>query len=327
MTKYVSITAAAYLNVNLKAWLIGSLIATLGYGVVLTLVFSYLHAFIKLFTQPLAPQELGLRRRGCRYLFLSYTMFMFGLSTLAFICGVLGVVNALFPSPQGLSFTQNAFFLFGVSTSMVLASWTADALMIWRCLILYKTISKLKRAILILILIILSLLSIAAGLAYVVTSLTLLNDAMIAFVIAADILNSTLTILIVSRIWYHQKYVKSSLGPVHRLTYTRLTHLFVESAAIVALFGAAHVGLVRWPNHALIISHQLLVHVYVIAALTIVYRLAFGEERNSSDSLTITLESEMKFTDPILSRVDSWSTSPSSARDEETAVRVPNRLK
>ncbi|KAF9531312.1 hypothetical protein CPB83DRAFT_98189 [Crepidotus variabilis] len=321
MTNYISVSNATYPNVNFELWLIGVLIATIGYGVVSALVFSYLHDFIKLSSLSWGAQKRRSRmcQRWRRYFFLIYTIFLFSVSTLAFIAGTLGVINMLFHSPEGLNNVQNAFSLFGEASSMVLASWSADALMIWRCLILYDSISKIKRTSLASLLGILSLMSLVSGTAYVVTSRTMLNASMIAFVVAAGLLNITITILIVSRIWYHQKYIQNALGSTHTSMYTRLTHLFVESSALVAVFSLTHVGLVRWRNYALVISHQLLVHIYIISTLLILYRVAYGVQQPLPESTTTRHVSQLRFSEPALSSMDSVS-----IEDKEAGITCLN---
>lgn len=101
------------------------------------------------------------------------------------------------------------------------------------------------------------------GLAYIYTSLTLRNGFMLAFAAVAILLNSTITILIVSRIWYHQKFIKGALGSGYTRVYTRLIHLFVESAALIVVFNIAHIIVAQWLTHMPLLPHQLLAHVYV----------------------------------------------------------------
>lgn len=118
--------------------------------------------------------------------------------------------------------------------------------------------------------------------AYVATSMAFLNRYMIAFALAASILNTTITTLIVCRIWYHQSFIKSALGSGYTATYMRLIHLFVESAAIIVVFNVTHVILAFWPKYMVIFPHQLLVHVYVSRSL--IYIICFGSNHSRNRS-------------------------------------------
>lgn len=117
--------------IDLKLWLIGTIHATLSYGVVLTLTVAYLHHFLqyKSLRSPSSNDE-GVRQQ--RLFFPLYTMAMFCISTFAFVVGTLDTTNLLFSSSKGVHSTQYRFCRFGEAIAMVLASWGNDVLMVSR---------------------------------------------------------------------------------------------------------------------------------------------------------------------------------------------------
>ncbi|KAF9531324.1 hypothetical protein CPB83DRAFT_848840 [Crepidotus variabilis] len=302
----------------LKLWLIGSFIATIGYGVAVMLFTAYFHNFIHFESriEPTQQQETAAVRRRSRYFFLLYAVLMLSISTLAFIAGTLATVDAFFPASKPPT-TQTAFSLFGEASTLVLASLCTDALMFWRCVVLYKNTSTLKRCLLITFLALLFLASIATGAMFVVTGTTTFNRFMLAFAATATVLNGSITVLIVVRLWHHQKYIEVALGSGFASAYSRLIHLFVESAALIVVFNVTHLILAWWPSHTLVISHYLLTHIYIISAMLIVYRVAGSLQRPSTDSATAILDTELQISDHI-----DRSSQSLPCKDEESAVSV-----
>jgi len=89
------------------------------------------------------------------------------------------------------------------------------------------------------------------------------NPYMLIFAACTAIVNATINGLIVSRLWFHQKEIKNTLGAAYGSVYKKLIHMFIESAALVVVSSITHVILACWPNYTLFISHQFLVHIYV----------------------------------------------------------------
>lgn len=129
MTEYEPISSATFATVDLKLWLVGTLHATLAYGIVFTLAFAYLHHFLQIRSQQrTSTVEESSRRR--RLFLLLYIMTMFSISTLTFVAGTLDTMNILFPSSGGVHRAQNVFCRFSEAIAMVLASWGNDVLMV-----------------------------------------------------------------------------------------------------------------------------------------------------------------------------------------------------
>lgn len=134
MMRYVSVNVGqmTFTNVDLRSWFIGSLISTLSYGIVVALVLALLHNFIRMKHQKIKDQQA----QSKAYTFpLVYTLFMFGLSTIAFATVTVETLDFFFDSPNVNAMHYN-LAQYGEAACMVLASWTADALMVSRYFIL-----------------------------------------------------------------------------------------------------------------------------------------------------------------------------------------------
>ncbi|KAF9531430.1 hypothetical protein CPB83DRAFT_904546 [Crepidotus variabilis] len=301
--------SGTYVNDETKDLLIGALIAMIAYGVALLLIGAYLHNLIQLEALAQASRDRinSASEKRSRYFFVSYTIVMFCLSTLSCIAGTLRAYNAAFPPSERVKLTQNAFSLFGDAIGVVLTSWCADALMFWRCLMMYKKASSIWRALLVALLSTLYAISIATGIAFIINCLHLDGSFMVYFAVASTVLNATIMVLIVTRIWCQQKFIESALGRGFTATYTRLIHLFVDSAALIVIFNLGHVILSQWSYRKYIVAHALLTHVYVISTLLIIYRIAGSLRRGSPRSATVVLDTELQLTTSFNSGTDASS--------------------
>ncbi|KAJ3502548.1 hypothetical protein NLJ89_g8839 [Agrocybe chaxingu] len=268
-------------NANVKLWLVGTLLGTIGYGALIVLclgcAINYIHSNA---AGRRGSLDVGYRK-GTSFgrFFLPYILWMFLLSTLAVVCSCIALVDVLFPPPGGAGEVMTRFVRFGGVVSLVVASWTADALVIWRCVILYEDASRAVRFSVDILLCITALISLGLGLTYLATSLTDLNKFMLIFVLATSICNSIMTTLIVLRLSYHQRFIQKALGSEYGSPYARVMVMCVESAALIVVFNLAHVCAHFNSNIGLVLSHQLLVHVYGISALLILYRVLSGRIR------------------------------------------------
>ena len=170
---------------------------------------------------------------------------------------------------------------------------------LWRCLIVCKAIPSNQEKVLKISLVTLCLVSlgvsylnsslhsiepqsnVGCGIAYISSAGNFLTEYMLVFTSVSAFINAVFTTIIVIRLSSHKRYIKSVLGSPHKeefyesspfdsnqRMYTRLINICVESAALIVVFNAVHVGLVaatqnRIPNQSLPIPHHLLVHIYV----------------------------------------------------------------
>ncbi|CAA7262550.1 unnamed protein product [Cyclocybe aegerita] len=158
--------------------------------------------------------------------------------------------------------------------TLVLANWAADLSMMWRCLVVYSTADPSIQTKLTLFLALLSLLSLGSGISYIISAFRVFNVFMIAFSFITATINIIITILIIARLSYHQRYIRKTLGERHSSPYSRLQYILTESTMSIVVFNVAH-GVVAWKQkdkYVLVLPHQLLVHIYVISALLVLYR-------------------------------------------------------
>ncbi|CAA7266669.1 unnamed protein product [Cyclocybe aegerita] len=267
-------------NANLKLWLVGTFLGAVAYGIVIVLCLGCTINYLQCKAPRRGSLDVGYRK-GTSFgrFFLPYILWMFLLSTLAVVCSCIALVDVLFPPPGGAGGVTTRFVRFGGVVSLVVASWAADALVIWRCVILYEDASRALRSSIDILLCIMALISLGLGLTYLATSLTDLNKFMLIFVLATSICNFIMTTLIVLRLWYHRRFIQEALGREYGSPYARVIAICVESAALIVVFNLAHVCAHFNSNIGLVLSHQLLVHVYGISALLILYRVLDGRIR------------------------------------------------
>ncbi|CAA7262549.1 unnamed protein product [Cyclocybe aegerita] len=266
-------TLTAFPGADLKLWLVGTFVGAVAYGIVVVLS---LGCAIK-YLQFLRMVKLNHHLKGIKnsrlfgHLLFPYVTMMFLVSTLAVLSGCIAIINMLFPAPAGTRGVVARFVAFGDVVPLVLAAWGADALMIWRCVVLYEDTAHIPRSLIHVLLCILALGSLGLGPAYMVTTLAVLNRLMVAFALMTAIFNFFMTTLIVLRLRPHQQFIQQALGEEYGSPYARLITMCVESAALTVIFNVAHVFMQFNLNVGLVLSHQLLVHVYAISALLIVF--------------------------------------------------------
>ncbi|KDR70490.1 hypothetical protein GALMADRAFT_230101 [Galerina marginata CBS 339.88] len=130
------------------------------------------------------------------------------------------------------------------------------------------------------LLFLISLASFGAGL-FVLLDGSFLIPVLITASISA-LSNILLSLLIVCRLLYHQKYLRRVLGVSHGLVYNKIITICVESCALIIFFMVAYSimrmsgWLVRW------IAFFLLPHICVISALMLVRRVVKGIESTTT---------------------------------------------
>ncbi|CAA7266666.1 unnamed protein product [Cyclocybe aegerita] len=278
MTPTASLTG--FPDANVKLWLVGTLLGTVAYGVIIVICFGCTINYLQSSERRDGSLDVGYRK-GTTFgrFFMPYIIWMCLLSTLAVVCNCIALVNVLFPPPGGVGDVTTRFVRFGSAVSLIAASWASDALVIWRCVILYEDASRTLRFSIDVLLSTMALISLGLGLTYLATSLTILNEFMFIFALATSICNAIMTTLIVLRLWYHQRFIQKALGSEYASPYARVIAMCVESAALIVVFNLAHVCWHFNSGFGLILPHQLLVHVYGISALLILYRVLDGRIR------------------------------------------------
>ncbi|KAI0060428.1 hypothetical protein BV25DRAFT_1807362 [Artomyces pyxidatus] len=180
--------------------------------------------------------------------------------------------------------------------SYIIGNVLADALLLWRCHVIWKA-SIGRRADLIVILPAVTLLaSLAMGIIYAVDTSSpagffgkiTVNTGTIFFAISLS-LNILLTLMIVVRIWLHQRKHRALLGSTFGRQYTSMSTMFVESAALYAISSILLLTTYSIGNPINQIFLGLSPSVQMIANYLIIYRVAQGRawthDTFSSDGL------------------------------------------
>ncbi|KAF9046187.1 hypothetical protein BJ165DRAFT_1134203 [Panaeolus papilionaceus] len=122
-----------------------------------------------------------------------------------------------------------------------------DGFMIWRCLVLYRDISRLRHLTLSMVSLFLGTVSLVSGILFIVPWFSPYNihahipawkfviAPLTLFASATISINIVFTTLISIRLWRHQSRLKKLLGPGHRSVYRRIVIILLESAALVVV--------------------------------------------------------------------------------------------
>ncbi|TFK55089.1 hypothetical protein OE88DRAFT_1642333 [Heliocybe sulcata] len=258
-------------------------------GAIMTGVVYGIHFTIFVQTAYLLMKDL--HRKSSSQFFLAYIIVMFILGTL-FVSSSSRVAQMTFVDdrnyPGGPEAWQEAAFsipanLLG-NITFTLANWLADALMIWRCYIIWTARTGRYVWLILAIPCLLWLASFAMGTLLLTQvsqpGLSIWSDSSVNFALAYFSISLTLniltTVLILARLMYHRLEVTRSLGHAYGTYYTSVAAMLVESASLYAacslLFLVPYVL-----NHPLQnIFMQVLSQVQIIAPLLVIFRVASG---------------------------------------------------
>ncbi|KAF9485074.1 hypothetical protein BDN70DRAFT_871768 [Pholiota conissans] len=221
----------------LKFWLLSIMLSAICYGVAFTLFW----ANMDLLRSPGRRQGVPTTKRTRSVLMLFATV-MILLSTANLISSVIMVTNAIFATSP---FYGDVLGNTG-TICLVFSNWGADGFLLSRCYLLYEGISSARRRVIFVIIIILSLMSLAAGMTCLVTGLTkskISSICLFAFECVSLFVNIVITSLIVARLTYFIRRIKATLGGISLSIYTNVVAMLVESAALTIVFGIAYLVL------------------------------------------------------------------------------------
>ncbi|KAG1794930.1 hypothetical protein EV424DRAFT_1547816 [Suillus variegatus] len=269
-----------------KTWLAGSIMTGVGYGVVLALFWLCLQLLWRRTRVKDADYA-----RNC--FFLVYVCVMFTLGSL-FMGSISQFTQLAFINdrnfPGGPSAWEVEMFSINVdeisNVSFVLADWCATALMVWRCVIIYRDCGSCPWPI-IMMLGTMFLGSVVFGILFLYQISSPLSSPYSAagtdvnftlpyffFELATNI---TVTILIVLRLYLYRLHMKHALlGPGHVAEHTSLESVIVESAAIYSTFSLLFLIPFATKSPVANVFMQVLGEAQLIAPLLIIFREAQG---------------------------------------------------
>ncbi|CCM06167.1 uncharacterized protein FIBRA_08408 [Fibroporia radiculosa] len=279
-----------------KTWLQGAILTGVGYGINVTLFVQCFHALLAK-----RPGAEGARKRA---FYLAYISAMFVLASL-FVGACSEMTQLSFIQyrniPGGPSMYENVEFSIPAdeagNVSFVLTNWFADALMVWRCSVIYRggrfppwlaiAFPCLMYAAEIVIgLLFLIQVSAPSGSPYLTGAAGAINWTLPYLCIAVS-LNVIVTIMIVARLLLYRYRISRVLGPRHGSHYTGIAAMIVESAALYSAFALLLIIPFGMNNSLANVFLQSLSQVQVIAPLLIIYRVAQGKSWTENTSLTM----------------------------------------
>ncbi|KAJ3886064.1 hypothetical protein GG344DRAFT_82074 [Lentinula edodes] len=279
-----------------KMWLQGALITAVGYGAVLTL---YVLAFYLLLSR------LDRWNRQAHAIFLVYITVQFILATLfqassARFTQLAFINNRDYPGGPGAY--ELAFFYIPVdmlgNIVYVLSNWFSDALLLWRCAVIYST-CRFPLWVIMGFPAVVMMGSVGSGIMYLLqvsTTSPFLPSSANFTIIDSSIslaLNLMLTIMIVGRLVVYRYRLKTNFGlSVSQRDYTSVMAMLVESAGLYAAFSLFFIVPFALGSSVENIAFQALSQVQVIAPFLIIVRVSQGKAWSTSTALEITSASE-----------------------------------
>ncbi|KAG2141384.1 uncharacterized protein EDB93DRAFT_631916 [Suillus bovinus] len=269
-----------------KTWLAGSIMTGVGYGVVLALFWLCLQSLWRRIRVKDADYN-----RNC--FFLVYVCVMFTLGSL-FMGSNSQFTQLAFINdrnfPGGPSAWEVEMFSISVdeiaNVSFVLADWCATALMVWRCMIIYRDCGNCPWPIIGMLgtmligsfgLGILFLYQISSPLSSPYSAAGTSVNFTLPYFFFELATNIIVTILIVLRLYFYRLQRKQALlGPGHVAEHTSIESMIVESAAIYSTFSLLFLIPFATKSPVANVFMQVLGEAQLIAPLLIIFREAQG---------------------------------------------------
>ncbi|EPQ51899.1 hypothetical protein GLOTRDRAFT_21904, partial [Gloeophyllum trabeum ATCC 11539] len=265
-----------------ETFLQGALLASVGYGVVLTLYVFCMHLLVT------GMNATNRRTNAC---FIVYVTVMFVLGTL------FQASNSQFTQlayvedrdfPGGPAVYEEAMFYIPVDTmgnvAYVLSNWLADGLLMWRCMVICRA-SFIPIWIIMALPCLLYAGSLSMGVCYLVQVSTPNSSAWVTTSVNFTLpyaslsfgLNIIITLVIVVRLLVSRRQLRRILGRGHGTHYTSIMAMLVESAILYAAFSIFFLAPWAAGNALANICFQASGQVQIIAPFMIIARVALGK--------------------------------------------------
>ncbi|KAF8184825.1 hypothetical protein BJ912DRAFT_974178 [Pholiota molesta] len=231
--------------------LLGTFLSAIAFGIILVILLGTLQILLR---------KTRVYSRVMQVTLLCYVVLMSSMSLLALAQQIVFVIRRAPGGSDlgvGSSSTSGPRSQINQTVALPFAIWGADTFLMWRCTVLYTGVSKLHRAALLLVVVVAGLSSLGSGIFYFFTERfidsSLSNLTTIFLVASSGLVNIVLRSLIVSRIVYHQRYIRKAMGNHYASIYTKIMTML---ASVIPLI--------------------LLPHICILTPLLLVYRVARG---------------------------------------------------
>ncbi|PPR00205.1 hypothetical protein CVT24_004908 [Panaeolus cyanescens] len=258
-------------QIFLKFWTLGVILSSIAYGIAFTLFAACLYLLKK--------TSAGSRKR-VHYALAAYITLMFALSTISIVSGISTNLTAITSQtiPRSLSLGGSS----PDAVVIVLANWASDGFLLWRASVLYEGVTKSRRQAVYALIIFMLISQFTSGTLYLCSNFVKRmqkheRPIFVAFASTTLFVNWVITGLVVIRLLVFRSKVRKTLGNVYGSPYTGIISMCVESAALVILFATIFLTLNLLKLNPFSFSRAFLVHIYVIAPLLIIYRVAQGK--------------------------------------------------
>jgi hypothetical protein len=261
------------------AWLYGAIVTAILYGIVVV----YYSMCARSLWRRIRTHE-GAPRKN--WFFFLYVNFIFALSTLYVAANSqitqLGFINNR-DYPGGPSAYESNTSSAPLNVAFVVSNWCADALMIWRCIVVYRD-SRFHPFV--------------AGFAYLMLLASVVTGSLWVIIVSQPAqsgsgwmsfnylfpylsvslaINILICILTVVRLLYHRACISKVLGPAYGMLYAGFAAMIIESAAVYAICSLFYLVPFAVNSPLADAFLQILGEAQVIAPLLIIYRVSEGK--------------------------------------------------
>ncbi|KAH7909378.1 hypothetical protein BJ138DRAFT_1155435 [Hygrophoropsis aurantiaca] len=281
-------------------WLQGTIVSAVAYGINVALYFMCFYLLIRQMTSANYKKHAPF----IVYITVSFILGSLFMGSLAEFTQLAFIQDRKYPGGPNM-FEQNEFSISADeigNVAFVLSNWLADALVVWRCMVIYRGC----RVPLWIVMIFPSLMlagSFAMGILWLLqisTSSPYFSGGInftLPYLSLSLALNITLTIAIVLRLLTYRYRISRVLGPKYGTQYTSVAAMVVESAALYSVFSIAFLVLFALNNPVSETFLEALGQIQMIATLLIVFRVAQG--KGWSKSTANSVMSGTKLSQPI----------------------------
>ncbi|KAF5316369.1 hypothetical protein D9619_006873 [Psilocybe cf. subviscida] len=271
-------------------------------GVMLSL-FAYGVEFVIFIQCIMALQSGANQRRGFpRWILLTYTTVMFLLGTAYIMANTSYKILAYtthrnFPGgpAQWININYSSPTTFSANVFAVLSSWGADALLLYRCFVIYSSSFKPLRPVLFLP-VLLFIGELICGILLLVqvshAPITIWNTINLGlpYFTITTVCNITITVCIATPLLLHRRRLLRAFGKRNEYTkpYTSAASILIESSALYAAVATIFIGFYARNNPASHLFLAVLSQVQVIAPFLVILRVANRKSWSSTTNEELT---------------------------------------